>query len=566
MDSDRSAPPSPPSHRLWIPATIAILVLIGIVFVQWQPELERNFKAWIIASIPVLAFILVFLWFILLSRFRWRTRLLTAGGVAAVVSALTLLVRVDGSLSGTGLPRLAWKWSPARSGVVETTARSPVSDSTTAQTAENIPDVPQFFGPNRDGIIPAARLARDWNARPPRLLWKQPIGLGWSAFAVVGGHAFTQEQRGSNELVTCYALLSGRLLWSSSNRVCFSQWQGGAGPRATPTIFQGRVFAMGGSGILDCLDAATGKRFWSHEVLKDTSHANLIWGMSCSPLVFNDTVVVTGGRCDKGTVIAYRLSTGEVLWKSGNEMASYASPVLTTLAAKRVILSLNAVNLTAHDPASGALLLAYTWASEKHPKASQPVVLPGDRIFLSAGYGAGCVLLQVTANKEGQMTATPIWKGLSMKTQFNSVAARDGFLYGLDDGLLCCVDLSNGKRRWKDGRYGSGQTLLVDDLILIQSERGRWHWPARRLPSSRNWAAFRHYPPRPGTIPLSQDVFCSRETTRNARVTNCPCKPRFRRPANGRGMPAIKLPLTRKLSELLFSFDRSPNDCELFNI
>ncbi len=454
-----------------MPVTIAILALIGMAFAQLQPELEQNFKAWIITSIPILAFILMFFWFILLSRFRWRTRLVTAAGVVLAISTLTLLVRVDGTLSGTGLPRLVWKWSPDRSGVVESNMRPSVSVST-LQAGENIPDVPQFFGPNRDGIMPASQLTPDWNARPPKLLWRQPIGLGWSAFAIVGGRAFTQEQRGSNELVTCYELLSGRLLWSSSNLVCFSQWQGGAGPRATPTVFQGRVFAMGASGILDCLDAGTGKRFWSHDVLKETGHANLNWGMSCSPLVFDDTVVVTGGRCNNGTVIAYKLGTGEMLWKAGNEMASYASPVLTTLLTKRVILSLNAVHLTAHDPVSGTLLLAYPWGSEENPKASQPVILPGNRVFLSAGYGEGCVLLQVTESKEGRMIATPIWKGLSMKTQFNSVAARDGFLYGLDDGVLCCVELSNGKRIWKQGRYASGQTLLVDDLILIQSERG----------------------------------------------------------------------------------------------
>ncbi len=472
MNSERSAPPSPPGHRLWIPVTIAILALIGIAFVYWQPELERNFKAWIIASIPTLAFILVFLWLILLSRFRRRTRLTTAAVAVAGIGTLALMVRVDGALSGTGLPRVVWKWSPPRTGVLEPTLRPAVSISTAAQTAENIPDVPQFFGPNRDGRIAGSRLAPDWNVSPPRLLWRQPIGLGWSAFAVVGGRAFTQEQRGSNELVTCYELLSGRLLWSSSNVVCFSQWQGGAGPRATPTVWRGRVLAMGASGILDCLDTATGKRFWSQDVLKDPGHANLNWGMSCSPLVFDETVVVTGGRCDNGTVIAYRFTTGERLWKSGAEMGSYASPTLTTLAGKRVILSVNAVNLTAHDPASGALLLAYPWGSEENPKASQPVVLAGDRVFLSAGYGEGCVLLQVTANQEDRMTAKPIWKGKSMKTQFNSVAARNGFLYGLDDGLLCCVDLSNGKRMWKNGRYGSGQTLLADDLILIQSERG----------------------------------------------------------------------------------------------
>ena len=473
MNSDPSAPPSPPGHRLWIPAAITILAFIGIVLIQWQPELERNFKAWLVTIfIPLLAFILVFLWFIFLSRFPWRTRLVTAAGVMTTVLVLILLVRTDGSRSGTGLPRLAWKWSPARSGAVATTVRSPGAVPTMAPAAETIPDVPQFFGLTRDGIIPANRLDRNWKARPPRLLWRQPIGLGWSAFAVMGGRAFTQEQRGSNELVACYELLTGRLLWASSNRVWFDQWQGGAGPRATPTVVQGRVLAMGGSGILDCLDAATGKRIWSHDVAKEPGRGILYYGMSCSPLVFEDTVVVTGGRCGRDTVMAYRSSTGELLWKSGSEMASYTSPILTTMAGKGVILSLNAVNLTAHDPATGALLLAYPWGSEKLPKASQPVVLAGDRVFLSAGYGMGCVLLQVSTNQEGRMAATPLWKGTSMKTQFNSVAARQGFLYGLDDGVLCCVDLANGKRRWKEGRYGSGQTLLVDDLILIQSEPG----------------------------------------------------------------------------------------------
>ena len=441
-----------------------------MLVVKLQPELERNYKAWILTLIPAPALILVFLWFILLSRFRWRTRLLTAAGVAMTVFVLTRLLRADGSISGTGLPRLTWKWAAKRSGVVNSNFQP--APASPVLSGKDISDVPQFFGPNREGVAAPAHLDRDWNAIPPKLLWRQPVGLGWSAFAVAGGRAFTQEQRGDDELVTCYELLSGRLLWASTNHVRFKEWQGGDGPRATPTVDHGRVFAMGGTGILDSLDAATGKHLWSHDVVKEVGQANLNWGMSCSPLVFDDKVVVTGGRSNKATVIAYAWKTGELLWKSGIEMASYASPILTTLLGKRIILSLNGVNLTAHDPASGKELLRYPFAQEKYPKASQPVVAAGDRVFLSAGYGAGCVLLQITAASDGTLKATELWKSLSMKTQFNSVACRDGFLYGLDDGLLACVDIATGKRKWKDGRYGSGQTLLVDDLILIQSESG----------------------------------------------------------------------------------------------
>jgi outer membrane protein assembly factor BamB len=333
-------------------------------------------------------------------------------------------------------------------------------------------DVPQYFGPNRTGVVKDARLGRDWKSAPPKELWRQPIGAGWPAFAVVGGRAYTQEQRGEAECVTCYDLLTGRLIWAYSNAVHFTQWQSGDGPHATPTVDQGRVFTMGATGVLDCLDAGTGRHIWSHNVLAENNLPNLIWGVSDSPLVFEDTVVVTGGLANGPTVLAYGRSDGKALWRAGMDKASYASPMLATLAGRRVVLSCNAASLTAHDPASGEVLLNFPWTSDKWPKASQPVVIEGDRVFLSAGYGSGCVLLSVKAGADGKLVATPLWKNMRMKTQFNSVAVRDGFLYGLDDGMLACVDISTGERKWKEGRYGAGQSLLVDDLALIQSETG----------------------------------------------------------------------------------------------
>jgi len=194
--------------------------------------------------------------------------------------------------------------------------------------------------------------------------------------------------------------------------------------------------------------------------------------VSVSPLVFEDTVVVTGGLCNGPTVLAYCGSDGEPLWRAGSDKASYASPILTTLAGRHAVLSRNAASLTAHDPATGELLLNFPWTNDKWPKAAQPVVFEGNRVFLSAGYGAGCLLLEVKADADGKLVATQLWRNLLMKTQFNSAAVRDGFLYGLDDGLLACIEITTGERKWKDGRYGSGQTLLVDDLLIIQSEPG----------------------------------------------------------------------------------------------
>jgi outer membrane protein assembly factor BamB len=456
----------------WTPLIIAVVALAGIVFLSLQRELDQNFKCWAISATILLAALLEFLWLVLLSPLNWRVRLAFFCAVALAVFSLPKLLRVDGTINGTGLPRLTWRWTSKRAQRLELPTGAAVASETTNAAPVSFVDVPQYFGPNRDGIVTNAHLSRDWNSTPPKQLWRQPIGSGWSAFAVVAGRAYTQEQRGESECATCYDLLTGRLIWAHSNAVHFIQWQSGDGPHATPTVHQGALFTMGAAGTLECLDATTGRSIWSHNVLNENKLPNLTWGTSDSPLVFDDTVVVTGGQCPGPTVLAYRRSGGKLLWSAGIDKASYASPILTTLAGRRVVLSCNAASLTAHDPASGEILFDYPWTNDKWPKASQPVVIDGNQVFLSAGYGSGCMLLQVKAGDHGKLAVTQLWKNLRMKTQFNSVAARNGFLYGLDDGMLACVEISTGERKWKEGRYGSGQSLLVDDLALIQCETG----------------------------------------------------------------------------------------------
>jgi outer membrane protein assembly factor BamB len=464
--------PSAPGRRLWFLILVGILAAISLTVVRLQPDLERNFKGLATFAVFFFAALLALIWFFFLSRVAGRTRLVTFVLLILAVFGLKKSLRVDGAVDGTGTPKFAWRWTPTRAALPA--ALPATSDKTAALPSaamENVPAVPQFFGPNRDGVVHNANLAHDWNTTPPKQLWRAPVGAGWSAFAVVGGRAYTQEQRADGETVTCYDLLTGKLLWAHANPVHFSQWQGGDGPRATPTVDGGHVFAIGATGILDCLDAATGQKIWSRDVLGENKLENLIWGVSASPLVFDDTVVVTGGLTKGPTLFAYRKSSGEPLWKSGTDKASYSSPILATLAGRRVILVINAASLTAHDPATGEELLNYPWPGD-WPKAAQPVVIDDHHLLISAGYGLGSTLLDIQASPEGKLTATQVWKNMRMKTQFNSAALRDGFLYGIDDGILACIDATTGERKWKDGHFGSGQTLLADDLILIQSETG----------------------------------------------------------------------------------------------
>ena len=476
-----------------------VLVALAIAAVQWQPELERNLRAWATSALALLGTVLMLLWFLVTSRFAVRTRLIGLAFVILGGLALKWSVRVDGTLNGTGLPRWVWRGSiPTAATPSTASAGNPVTTgrptNTVAATATGHPagqagpaalpgleDMPQFFGPDRTGALPVAGFSTDWTSQAPRELWRRPIGLGWSAFAVVGGRAWTQEQSGDDERVSCLDVATGRTLWSHSERTRFSEWQGGDGPRATPTIQGGRVYALGATGLLLCLEAADGKLVWKRPVLGENGLGNITWGTSASPLLVDDLVVVTGGRGSGAVLFAYRKTDGAPVWKAGSGDASYASPLLATLAGRRVILSNNAASLTAHDPGTGRLVFEHAWGGSKWPKASQPVVLPGDRVFVSAGYGMGCQIVQVTAagagssGEPGTLKAETSWKGLTMKTQFNSPALRQGFLYGLDDGLLACVDAGTGRRVWKDGRFGSGQTLIVGDVIVVQNENGTVH-------------------------------------------------------------------------------------------
>jgi outer membrane protein assembly factor BamB len=457
--------------RWGMPVVIAILAGSTIAYAHYSESVESYVAAYLISAVILLAALALLIWFLALSGFARRTRWIGLGWfvgfIAIAVIGIKSLTRVDGVLNGVGFPRLVWRWSP-RSGE---NLPAIVASRQAVDLASTTPwDFPEFLGPGRHNALTGNSLARAWT-QPPKLLWRQPIGTGWSSFAIVGSAAVTLEQRGRQELVVCYDLHTGSPLWAHTHdRTRFTDSQGGDGPRSTPTIFNGRVYAMGATGILDCLDGATGKPVWSLNVLNDPDR-NQTYGKSCSPLIVDDTVIVTGSPGGP-SLIAYRTSDGSRAWSAGTESPGYASPILTTLAGVRQIITINAASVTAHDPGDGRILWRFDWPGSM-PKNIQPIPVGDDRLLISAGYGLGTTLLKLQSDA-GLLSVSPLWNSRHLKPKLSNNVIHGNFVFGLDDpGVLTCLDLSTGKRMWRDGSYGFGQVLAVDDLILVECESGQ---------------------------------------------------------------------------------------------
>jgi outer membrane protein assembly factor BamB len=334
-------------------------------------------------------------------------------------------------------------------------------------------DWPEYRGRKRDGVVTGPALATDWAGKAP--LWKRAVGAGHSSFAVAGNIAVTLEQRGDQEAVVCYHVPTGEQAWAYTYPARFRELMGGPGPRSTPTVIDGEVYSLGATGKLVCLDARTGKEKWpAADILED--NANLKWGMSGSPLVFDEVVVVNPGTQTAqaaGTLAAYDRKTGKRLWSSGRASAGYSSPMLATLAGKRQILLLDGEGLSGYDPADkGKVLWRYPWPVQENINATQPVLLGDDRVLISSGYFVGSAALQIK-QEGGKWTVAEVWRNKrSMRCKFSSPVLHGGYLYGLDEGTLVCVDAKTGERKWRGERYGHGQMLLTNGQLLITSEDG----------------------------------------------------------------------------------------------
>jgi outer membrane protein assembly factor BamB len=478
--------------RWWPAAAILGLWLLWLLRV-WLSDAIRQDKVVRTMETTALVLFLLLLWLLFLSRLRWRARL---AGLAVVVIAGGLAagsMRVRG-VTGDIVPILEWRWTrhavrataqsrppappevPSEAAVERPAARLDRVASVTAATTTAAPlaagrDYPQFLGPDRDGVVRGVRLDPDWSARPPRKLWRQAIGAGWSGFAVSGRAAVTQEQEGDEERVASYDLETGALRWRHADKARYDTVIAGEGPRATPTISGGRVFAMGATGTLNALDSATGTPAWTRNPVLENGGQNPQWGKSCSPLVLGPLVIVSAGGPGGHSLVAYDAETGRPVWTGGSDASGYASPLLAELAGVKQILMLNSATVAAHDPATGAVLWEHAWPAEQ-PNVAQPLPLPGDRVLVSAGYGVGSKVFQVARGEDGRLQAALVWESPRLKAKFTNLVLHGGYVYGLDDGVLVCLDPATGERRWRSGRYGHGQVILAGDLLLVQTEEG----------------------------------------------------------------------------------------------
>jgi outer membrane protein assembly factor BamB len=337
------------------------------------------------------------------------------------------------------------------------------------------PEWPFFRGPLWDGHYTAKPINTSWPNRQLTPVWKQPIGGGYASFvtARIGSRdlAFTIEQRDTQEVVAAYDLATGREVWTNKWSAEFKEFMGGDGPRATPTYFDGRVYAQGAEGELRSIDAEKGATLWRTNILSDAGASNIQWGISTSPLIVDNAVVTLPGGSAGKSVMAYDHRTGARLWSALGDRASYSSPMLVTIDNVRQILMVSATRIMGLKPTDGTVLWEHPWVTMYDVNAGQPIVFDNNRVFMSSGYDHGATVIAITMNGE-RGTVQEIWKNNRMKNQFTSSLYLDGYFYGLDESILACVRASDGNLMWKGGRYGYGQTALASGHIIVLTEDG----------------------------------------------------------------------------------------------
>ena len=328
-----------------------------------------------------------------------------------------------------------------------------------------------FRGPARDGHYRERPIRTDWRTGGLQPVWKQPVGGGYASIVAAHGRLFTIEQRAEQEVVAAYDLRTGRELWTTSWSAMFREFMGGDGPRGTPTWADGRLYALGATGELRCLDEATGRTVWRTNILEDAGATNLQWGMAASPLIVDDTVVVLPGGRSGQSIAAYDRRTGKRAWTALDDQQAYSSPMLTTVAGVRQIVVFTASRVVGITPNRGELLWEYPWKTQFDINASQPLVVGANRLFVSTGYGSGAAVIELTPAERG-LSVREVWRNIRMKNQFTSSVLHDGFIYGLDESILACVDAATGELKWKGGRYGYGQVVLASGHLIVLAEDG----------------------------------------------------------------------------------------------
>jgi outer membrane protein assembly factor BamB len=330
-------------------------------------------------------------------------------------------------------------------------------------------DWPQWRGPKRDGVSAERGLLKDWPAGGPKLVWKAGgAGEGYSSFATASGRLYTLGARGGTEYVIAYDAETGKRLWEAAHGQRFSNDRGD-GPRATPTIEGDKLYAFGASGDLTLMDAATGKVAWRVNVLKQYGGSNIQWGLSESPLVLSDRILINAGA-PGASIVALKKTDGSLIWKSQRDEAGYSSAILQDVGGVRQAVFFTGQRALGLDVDTGKLLWSYDKVANNTANIATPIVR-GNRVFLSSGYGTGAALLEMTA-ASGGITAREVYFSHEMRNHHASSVLIGDYLYGFSDSILTAMSFDTGKVAWRDRSVGKGSMVFADDRLYLFSETG----------------------------------------------------------------------------------------------
>ena len=479
------------SRARWSERLLGIAVIGLSLGATWLLKHDSMWVPWLFAYAIPLLFLVFVTWAVVTRRLPDRVRRATMMASVVLACGVWLLLRQNG-INGDHNADFGWRWTasveerllaqtteeptaapattPSVAPANNTAVPSPSVEAPKETTAPATPvraqaEWPGFRGARRDGIVRGIRIKTDWSASPPAQIWRRPIGPGWSSFAVSGDLLYTQEQRGDDEVVACYKATTGQPVWSHKDKARFFESNAGAGPRSTPTLHNGRVYTFGATGILNALDAANGKLIWSRNVAAETNTKVPFWGFSSSPLVIDSVVIIAAS----GQLAGYDAATGNQRWLGPAVSGSYSSPHLVTIGGVAQVLFMSGSGVVSIAPSDGKQIWDHQWQGNM---IVQPALsADGEVLITSQENGARSIAVERGA---GGWTVKERWTSNGLKPYFNDFVVHKGHAFGFDGRILACIDLKDGQRKWKGGRYGNGQLVLLpdQDLLLVLSEEG----------------------------------------------------------------------------------------------
>jgi outer membrane protein assembly factor BamB len=451
----------------------AILVLVLVVMIG-----DESLMFMLLSEALPLALVLLGVALILTRSWDWKRRRWLLAGCMAIGLLPWTPFRVTGQRGDLGFDAIPRWGKTAESRFLESHPAGAATGSTVRERG-SLAGVPAtwsgFRGDARDGIVRGVTFSTDWATSPPKQRWRHPVGPAWSSFAVAGGLAFTQEQRGEDEVVVAYSLDDGSEVWVHSSHERFEEPQGGPGPRATPAYDDGKVFTLGAKGTVTGLDAATGEKLWSHNLQEEVKALLPQWGFSGSPLVAGRAVIVFAGGPSNQGLVAYDRDTGEKLWTAGKGMFSYGSPMPAHLGGVPQVLISSDYGIEAFRPEDGTPVWAHEWSMPQMPRIAMPLLLADDKtVMIPTGFGQGTRSIAVQSANDGTFSSETVWQSVALKPYYNDAVCHKDHCYGFDGQIFSCIDARTGERKWKGGRYGSGQVVLLADMdtLLVVSDDG----------------------------------------------------------------------------------------------